>query len=516
MKTKVIMSGVCLLLLCVVCSVGVGAQGASAAPASSTASGPRASTFPPIGSGRGVPLHEKFAASTAAGGGSNFLSIFQEASATPLNVSVDGSPPVSLAQGSFLYGLVSSGTHTVVVTNGNAPYVSGNVTVAAGENVTALVYLTPGGSPAVGGFRNEKEAPPLGQSRIVFHNTADSPAFDVYLNGNLVASSLANDPSSPTSQTNLINAGLVHVAITPVGQPSNPLVSETGYLVPGDLLNVFVTGTHTTHTNSLGILTNAIPLGTGYRLYASDGGVFDFGNAFFFGSMGGTVLNKPVVGASPTSIGFGYWMAASDGGVFSFGNADFYGSAGNLTLNKPVVGMASDHDDDGYWLVASDGGVFSYGGAQFYGSTGNLTLDKPIVGMATTADGNGYWLVASDGGVFSYGDAGFYGSMGGTPLNQPIVAIVPTVDSKGYWLVAADGGVFSFGDASFFGSTGGITLNKPIVSAVSTPDSQGYWLVASDGGVFSFGDAAFYGSTGSLVLNKPIVAASAPGSPLPT
>jgi hypothetical protein len=34
--------------------------------------------------------------------------------------------------------------------------------------------------------------------------------------------------------------------------------------------------------------------GSGYRLVASDGGVFSF--APFFGSMGGSVLTKPVVG----------------------------------------------------------------------------------------------------------------------------------------------------------------------------------------------------------------------------
>jgi hypothetical protein len=39
--------------------------------------------------------------------------------------------------------------------------------------------------------------------------------------------------------------------------------------------------------------------------------------------------------------GGGYWLAASDGGVFSYGDATFYGSAGNLKLNKPVVGMAA-------------------------------------------------------------------------------------------------------------------------------------------------------------------------------
>ena len=80
---------------------------------------------------------------------------------------------------------------------------------------------------------------------------------------------------------------------------------------------------------------------------------------------------------------------ASDGGIFSYGDATFYGSTGAIHLNQPIVGMAATPDGSGYWLVASDGGIFSYGDATFYGSTGSITLNKPIVGMAATTDGNG-------------------------------------------------------------------------------------------------------------------------------
>ena len=50
--------------------------------------------------------------------------------------------------------------------------------------------------------------------------------------------------------------------------------------------------------------------------------------------------NKPVVGMAATPDGGGYWLVASDGGIFSFGDAVFYGSTGAIALNKPVVGMA--------------------------------------------------------------------------------------------------------------------------------------------------------------------------------
>ena len=81
-------------------------------------------------------------------------------------------------------------------------------------------------------------------------------------------------------------------------------------------------------------------------------------------------LNKPVVGMAPTPDGGGYWLVASDGGIFSFGDAEFYGSTGGIHLNKPIVGMAATPDGLGYWLVASDGGIFSFGDAQFYGALG--------------------------------------------------------------------------------------------------------------------------------------------------
>jgi len=242
----------------------------------------------------------------------------------------------------------------------------------------------------------------------------------------------------------------------------------------------------------------------GYRLVASDGGVFSFCEPFF-GSMGGQHLNAPMVGMAETPGDAGYWEVASDGGIFSFGNASFHGSTGSLHLNAPIVGMARTPDGGGYWLVAADGGIFNYGDAGFYGSAGSIKLNKPIVGMAPTADGKGYWLVASDGGIFSYGDAAFHGSTGSIHLNKPVVGMAADASGGGYWLVASDGGIFNYGDAAFHGSAGSIALNKPVVGMGSS-DGGGYWLVASDGGIFSYGDAVFHGSTGGIVLAAPIVA----------
>jgi hypothetical protein len=44
---------------------------------------------------------------------------------------------------------------------------------------------------------------------------------------------------------------------------------------------------------------------------------------------------------APTPDDGGYWLVASDGGVFSFGTAAFYGSTGGTTLNQPILGAAS-------------------------------------------------------------------------------------------------------------------------------------------------------------------------------
>jgi hypothetical protein len=234
--------------------------------------------------------------------------------------------------------------------------------------------------------------------------------------------------------------------------------------------------------------------GAGYWVSASDGGIFSYGDAKFFGSTGALHLNEPVVGMTPTPDGGGYWLVASDGGIFTFGDAKFFGSTGALHLNAPIVGMASTPDGDGYWLVASDGGIFSFGDARFYGSTGALHLNAPVVGIAVSPSGAGYWLVARDGGIFNFGDASFQGSTGGTHLNAPIVGMAANPTGQGYWLVASDGGIFTFGDAHFFGSAGALALNAPIVSMAATPTGGGYMLAASDGGIFTYGNAKFYGS----------------------
>ena len=240
----------------------------------------------------------------------------------------------------------------------------------------------------------------------------------------------------------------------------------------------------------------ATPDGGGYWEVASDGGIFAFGDAGFYGSEAARRSTHRSSGWQPPPMMGGYWEVASDGGIFAFGDAGFFGSEGGQALNAPIVGMAPPPTRGRLLGVASDGGIFAFGDAGFYGSEGGQALNAPIVGMAASASGHGYWLVASDGGIFSFGDAAFWGSTGSLSLNRPIVGMAAIPSGHGYWLVGADGGIFSFGDAAFWGSAASLAVNRPIVGMAPTPG--GYWEVASDGGIFGFGNAPFLGSVPEL------------------
>jgi len=228
------------------------------------------------------------------------------------------------------------------------------------------------------------------------------------------------------------------------------------------------------------------------------GGVIAFGDAPTLNGTPSGSLSSVVVAtaADPAPGATGYWLVSADGGVFAYGGAGFYGSLGSVALQGPIVGMAATPDGRGYWLVALDGGVFAFGDAAFDGSMGGVPLNQPIVGMAATPDGGGYWMVASDGGLFAFGDAAFYGSMGSVPLVSAVTGMAPTADGRGYWMVAGDGGIFAFGDAHFYGSEGGQELNDPVVGIAPSHAGTGYLLVSTDGGIFGFGSFHFYGSLG--------------------
>jgi hypothetical protein len=317
---------------------------------------------------------------------------------------------------------------------------------------------------------------------------------------------------SPTGSVTVQSEGntVCTIALQPAGQNtasgSCPTLGGT-QLPPGSYAltaNYPGDGNFESSVSSARPLTIANQATQGYWEVGSDGGIFSFGTAHFYGSMGGTPLDAPIVGIASTPDGGGYWLVARDGGVFAFGDAHFYGSMGGRPLNQPIEGIASTPDGGGYWLVAKDGGVFAFGDAHFYGSMGGRPLNKPIVGVAADPTTGGYWEVSSDGGIFAF-NAPFLGSTGNRYLAAPIVGLTSISGGGGYWEVASDGGLFVEGDAPFLGSMGAQALNEPIEGMAGTPDGAGYRMVASDGGIFAFGDAEFDGSMGAARLSAPIV-----------
>jgi hypothetical protein len=133
-----------------------------------------------------------------------------------------------------------------------------------------------------------------------------------------------------------MNGNVIGSIATPTGQ---------GYYMVGSDGGVFSFGDATFRGSMGNVRLNQpvvglVPAATnrGYWLVASDGGVFSF-NAPFHGSMGSTHLNRPIV--SMVRYGSSYLMIASDGGAFNFSTQPFFGSLGGTPIPAPIVGATS-------------------------------------------------------------------------------------------------------------------------------------------------------------------------------
>jgi hypothetical protein len=418
-------------------------------------------------------------------------------------------------------------TSVAAVLPNSGPLAGGNTVTVVGTFLTGAATVAFGGTPGTSISVKTANvltvvAPPGNAGTVDVQVTTPSGIStlgptDHYTYTNApVVTGVNPDQGAPAGGTSVTITGLQMTGITGVSFGSTPAANFT-QVSSTQITAVSSAGTGTVDilltnakgTSVPGLLDQFSYTSPGYWEVASDGGIFAFGGAPFYGSMGGKPLNQPIVGITATPTGTGYWQVASDGGIFAFGGAGFHGSMGGKPLNKPIVGMASTPTGGGYWEVASDGGLFAFGNAPFYGSIGGKKISAPIVQMIAAPTGTGYWEIASDGTVYSFGFAGHYGSMGGKALNKPIVGGASTPTFDGNWQVASDGGIFAFANAGYYGSMGGKPLNKPIVGMASTLDGGGYWLVASDGGIFSFGDAVFSGSMGGKPLNAPVVGIAA-------
>jgi hypothetical protein len=114
-------------------------------------------------------------------------------------------------------------------------------------------------------------------------------------------------------------------------------------------------------------------------LGAAGGGHWDCGTSFPMAQ----VIDMALGGAAPstqggamaicrTPSGAGYWIVGSDGGIFTYGDAEFFGSLGDTALSAPITDMASTPSGCGYWLLGADGGVFTFGDAEFFGAPTGL------------------------------------------------------------------------------------------------------------------------------------------------
>jgi hypothetical protein len=240
--------------------------------------------------------------------------------------------------------------------------------------------------------------------------------------------------------------------------------------------------------------------GKDLRFVRANGSVSGFGATF--GGAQDLPLTQPITGMAATPTGNGYWLVAGDGGIFTFGDARFYGSMGAAHLNQPVFSMAATKNGRGYWLVASDGGIFTFGNAHFYGSLGGRRLNQPIVGITATPSGKGYRMVARDGAIFDFGDAKFYGSLGGRGITD-VVGMAPTPTGKGYWILRELGSkrcvgstcfpvptIYHFGDARNLGAAWCCTLpyppstdyvGDPVVAIIANAIDPGYAILRANG-----------------------------------
>ena len=212
------------------------------------------------------------------------------------------------------------------------------------------------------------------------------------------------------------------------------------------------------------------------------------------------VVTTPTSTPAPTPTAastpqHGYWLVGSDGGIFTFGSAAVLRLDGSLLLQRPVVGI-SPTADRRRLLARWPPTVASSPSATpgYYGSHPRPrvctrpvrglpnTLNAPIVGMVPSSDGGGYFMVASDGGVFAFGDAKFAGSCPGIGgCSGAAVAVMPDASGNGYWLVTAPATSTPSVTPPYYGAPG--PQSVPVTSAVRTPDGAGYWILFANGQV---------------------------------
>jgi len=195
---------------------------------------------------------------------------------------------------------------------------------------------------------------PLGSPLVSLASTADGKGYwAAAQSGQVQVSGDAINYGSPVQLGLKLTAGIVDLKSTPDGKGYWELGADGGVFSFGDAGYFGSTGNF--KLNSPVVAMAPTSSGNGYWLVASDGGVFSFGDAGYFGSIyqlapgaapGGNnsvaPLKMPIVGLIASADGKGYWMAAADGGVFNFGDAPFAGSLGAGPIQGQIVAFAAD------------------------------------------------------------------------------------------------------------------------------------------------------------------------------
>ena len=132
-----------------------------------------------------------------------------------------------------------------------------------------------------------------------------------------------------------LNGPVLDSIPTPTGQGYYMVGSDGGIFAFGDAAFAGSMGGKPLNAPVQSLVPD--PDGAGYWLVASDGGIFAF-DADFHGSMGSTKLNKPVTGM--VAFGDAYLMVGEDGGIFNFSDRPFYGSLGGNPPPSPIVSVA--------------------------------------------------------------------------------------------------------------------------------------------------------------------------------
>ena len=145
-------------------------------------------------------------------------------------------------------------------------------------------------------------------------------------------------------------------------------------------------------------------------------------------------LNQPMVGMAATPTGNGYWLVASDGGIFAFGDARFYGSTGAITSTSPSSAWPPSRaaTATGWWRPTA--AIFAFGDAGFPGSTGGIGLASPIAGITSAhavATGSSAKTAA---GSRSVARRSTVAANAAPP--QPVVDLAAT-PTDGYWLTTS-------------------------------------------------------------------------------